>query len=534
MKFTYRIGQQPLPGYTIKRGIGQGGFGEVYFAVTDGGKEVALKWIRSNLDIEMRGVAQCLNLKHPNLVHLYDVRQDASGNHWLVMEYVAGEPLSAILARHPNGVAPELAAQWFGGLAQAIHCLHEHGIVHRDLKPGNIFLENGLIKVGDYGLCKLMADSQHAGMTKDVGTVHYMAPEISTGNYNRQIDIYAAGILFYEMLTGQVPFDGESAGEILMKHLTAPPDLRRVPKEFVPVLEKALTKNPANRYQSIGEMAKAVAAIVNANSDWHAAPAQPAAAPAKKGANPEIPTVIAVTPTLIFQQRWSELSGVLLWSVVTAAFLSVAWTLFFGSGDHANLESFVNAVMPTFFMAVACSWCVLIPSKLWVANSEDDSWARRLLLMTLGFGVGLFALWLDGYELPLPWAPANRLEVLKPLPGNLEDQEALRHSWVGRLYGGENTSMPILACYLSYFGLMFLVLRWWKSTETYRGKRFSILATIAVALWAYLLLFLLPSQHHREVGFVSLVMASVICQVSCPWKAKSVVRKNKKLRLATA
>src|SRR5947207_1001171 len=89
MKFTYRSGQQPLPAYTIKRGIGQGGFGEVYFAVTDGGKEVALKWIRSNLDIEMRGVQQCLNLKHPNLVHLYDVREDADRNTWLVMEYVA-------------------------------------------------------------------------------------------------------------------------------------------------------------------------------------------------------------------------------------------------------------------------------------------------------------------------------------------------------------------------------------------------------------------------------------------------------------
>src|SRR5207244_12509228 len=100
MKFTYRSGQQVLPGYTIKRGIGLGGFGEVYFAVTDGGKEVALKWIHAqNLDIEMRGVAQCLNLKHPNLVHLYDVRTDAERNHRLVMEYVAGERLSHIPAR---------------------------------------------------------------------------------------------------------------------------------------------------------------------------------------------------------------------------------------------------------------------------------------------------------------------------------------------------------------------------------------------------------------------------------------------------
>src|SRR6202008_4310422 len=112
MKIKFKKGKQPLPGYTIKRGIGLGGFGEVYFAVTDGGKEVALKWIRSNHDIEMRGVQQCLNLKHPNLVHLYDVRTDSSGARGLLREYIPGEPLSAILSRHPNGVAPELAAQW--------------------------------------------------------------------------------------------------------------------------------------------------------------------------------------------------------------------------------------------------------------------------------------------------------------------------------------------------------------------------------------------------------------------------------------
>ncbi|HZZ80648.1 MAG TPA: serine/threonine-protein kinase [Gemmataceae bacterium] len=524
MKFTYRSGQQPLPGYTIKRGIGLGGFGEVYFAVTDGGKEVALKWIRSNLDIEMRGVQQCLNLKHPNLVHLYDVREDASGNHWLVMEYVAGEPLSTILSRHPNGVAPELAAQWFNGLAHAIHCLHEHGIVHRDLKPGNIFLENGIIKVGDYGLCKLMADSQHAGMTKDVGTVHYMAPEISTGNYNRQIDIYAAGILLYEMLTGQVPFDGESAGEILMKHLTAPPDLKRVPKEYVPVIEKALTKNPANRYQTIGEMAKAVAAVVYPNAEWKAAPVQPVKPAPVNTPNPEIPSVIPVTPTLILQQRWSELSGILLFSIVVAAVMAVAWTLIVGGGDYSKLA-------PTFFLSVACSWCVLIPSKLWVSQHAEDSWARRLLLMTIGFGVGLFALWLEGYEMPMPWTPPNRLEVLQPWQG--EAGEAVRKSWAGRIYP-ENTSMPIIACFLGYFGLMFLVLRWWKDTETYRSKRFSVISTIAVALWAYLLLFLLPSHPQRELAFTSMVMASVICQVSCPWKEKVPGRKNKKVRLATA
>src|SRR5262245_28245564 len=276
MKFTYNSGQRPLDGYTIKRGIGRGGFGEVYYALSDGGKEVALKLVRSNLDVELRGIGQCLNFKHPNLVSLFDLRTDRQADHWVVMEYVAGETLNTILTRHPQGLPPELARQWFAGLAAAIGYLHDHGIVHRDLKPGNLFIENGQVKVGDYGLAKFISDSQRSAQTGSVGTVHYMAPEISTGNYNKQIDIYAAGILLFEMLTATVPFDGESAGEILMKHLTSPPDLSRLPFEFVPIVSKALSKNPAHRYRTMAEMAKEVAAL--SQEAPRAAPARPPAA----------------------------------------------------------------------------------------------------------------------------------------------------------------------------------------------------------------------------------------------------------------
>src|SRR5438093_437837 len=143
MKFTYSSGQRVLDGYTLKRGIGRGGFGEVYYALSDGGKEVALKLVRGhNLEVEMRGMGQCLNLKHPNLMTLIDLRTDAQGDHWVVMEYISGEPLSVVLNRHPQGLPMELAQQWFVALAKAVSCLHDHGIVHRDLKPGNILVEN--------------------------------------------------------------------------------------------------------------------------------------------------------------------------------------------------------------------------------------------------------------------------------------------------------------------------------------------------------------------------------------------------------
>jgi hypothetical protein len=266
--------------------------------------------------------------------------------------------------------------------------------------------------------------------------------------------------------------------------------------------------------------------VVNANEAWRDSPAKLTPPPAKAPLA-DLPMAIPVTPTLIFQQRWSELTGILLWAVLGAAILALGWTLL-----TAQNQSEWTKFPTLFFMVVAASWSVLMPSKLWVPGPQDDSWTRRLLLMTLGFAVGIFALWLDGYQLPLPWTGPGRLEVLHPWQADL-DVRTVRQSWLGKLYS-ENTSMPILACYLSYFGLMFLVLRWWKSTELNRSKRFSIRPVLAVAFWGYLLLFLLPSLHHREIGFVSLLMASVVCQVTCPWKEKLPVRSKKKMRLATA
>lgn len=258
MKFAYKTGARPLDGYEIQCGVGIGGFGDVYFAKTDAGKEVALKRIQRNLDVEVRGVKQCLNLKHPNLIALFDMKSDDEDQTWVVMEYVAGESLKTVIDRNPNGMPAEEAQRWFRGIAAGVGCLHDHGIVHRDLKPANIFDDHGFIKVGDYGLSKFISTSRRSGQTESVGTVHYMAPEIGRGVYGKEIDIYALGIILYEMLAGRVPFDGESSQEIIMKHLTDNPDLSVVPPPYREVIQRALRKDPAKRFRSVPEMLDAL------------------------------------------------------------------------------------------------------------------------------------------------------------------------------------------------------------------------------------------------------------------------------------
>ncbi|MGO9114210.1 MAG: serine/threonine-protein kinase [Thermoguttaceae bacterium] len=262
--FLYASGSRPLGGYVIKRGVGSGGFGEVYYATSDAGKEVALKLIRRNLDTELRGMRQCLNLKHPNLLCLFDIRQDDTGDTWVVMEYISGKCLEAVLADHPQGLPIQDALAWFQGIAAGVAYLHDHGIVHRDLKPGNIFCDEGVVKVGDYGLSKFISCSRRSGHTESIGTVHYMAPEVAHGRYGKELDIYALGAILYELLTGRVPFDGESVGEVLMKHLTAPPDVSKLPEPYRSVVARALEKDPARRFATVGEMVAALPAAAAA------------------------------------------------------------------------------------------------------------------------------------------------------------------------------------------------------------------------------------------------------------------------------
>ena len=138
-QYQYKYGDRPLEGYTIQRAAGRGGFGEVYYAISDSGRQVALKAVQNYEQIELRGITQCMNLKSPHLVTIFDVKYNDKGKPFVIMEYVSGPSLADLLKESPGGLGPQKAAFFLREIGKGLSFLHECGIVHRDLKPGNIF-----------------------------------------------------------------------------------------------------------------------------------------------------------------------------------------------------------------------------------------------------------------------------------------------------------------------------------------------------------------------------------------------------------
>jgi hypothetical protein len=518
MKFTYGTGQKPLEGYTIKRGVGKGGFGEVYFAVSDGGKEVALKLLRGDSGVELRGIAHCINLKHQNLVSVYDLKTDPQGNQWVVMEYVSGEPLHQVLERHPNGLPLDLAREWFLALARAVGYLHDHGIVHRDLKPANIFLEDGLIKVGDYGLCKSISASQRTPQTQSVGTVHYMAPEISTGNYNKQIDMYACGVLLYEMLTGKLPFEGESPGEVLMKHLTSAPDLSLLPIEYRSIVAKALAKDPGQRYTSMAEFANTVETMAKPSPSPVIPPPLPKAvgpAPAARTVPVSSSTIPEVLP-VVHSTRGSigELTGSMAMIAVLGLLTTMLWAAISKEDWHW--------LGTTYFLTVAVSWTVLLPAKLWNQHNRENIWSRRLTMAVFGALIGVFALWLDGWNLnPKTFGIASRASSDDSIKVLSSPREAL----------------AIAAAYMSYFALVLGLMKWWRLADRRRKSWFSVWPVLVSGFLSSILLQMLEIERHHELsGYgaaAALTTAAALVQFVSPHDPRPMAF-PKRLRYKTA
>jgi serine/threonine-protein kinase len=301
------IGQQ-VGSYRLTQFIAEGGMGVVYLAEPADNffrRQAAVKLIRADLDPKQyrrfrREVQILADLKHPNLVFLYEAGRIADGRPYLAMEYVEGENLRDWQMR--RGVMPlpmiiEVVKQAGAGLSVA----HEAGIIHRDIKPGNIIIsENGgqlTVKVLDFGIATRKDDGSEMSRTQGViGTVLYMSPEQLQGKRRDELtpasDIYSLGLTVYELLTGQPAISGDSQAEIITKHLhlmpTPPSQLRpdlRIPAAIDRVVMKALAKDPKERYQSAPDFAAELEAARREAAAWNEGagempPPQPAPPPA--------------------------------------------------------------------------------------------------------------------------------------------------------------------------------------------------------------------------------------------------------------
>jgi serine/threonine-protein kinase len=276
------IGRTLPGGYLILELVGIGGMGRVYRAEqTNLGRTVAVKIIHPHLVGEENAAARFITearaasrLNHPHSVGIIDFGKSPDGQLYLVMEYLRGRDLARV--NYEEGPLPfrrmvDVLRQTLAALAEA----HNESIIHRDLKPENIILEpvrsgGDFVKVVDFGLAKIRADTQQPSITSPgivCGTPEYMSPEQARGDpLDARSDLYAVGVILYQMLTGRLPFEAESPTQVVLAHLTQPPrdprevaPERQIPAPIVAVALKALAKDPRDRYQDSDDFSAALA-----------------------------------------------------------------------------------------------------------------------------------------------------------------------------------------------------------------------------------------------------------------------------------
>lgn len=261
------IGKRISGRYKIKDMIGGGGMANVYLAhdmILD--RDVAVKMLRLDFanDDEFirrfhREAQSATSLAHPNIVSIYDVGEE-DGLYYIVMEYVDGQTLKQYIQQHAP-VPVEEALDIMKQLTSAISDAHHNHIVHRDIKPHNILIDSsGTVKITDFGIAMALSATSITQTNSVLGSVHYLSPEQARGGMaNKKSDIYSIGIVMFELLTGRLPFSGESAVSIALKHLQSEtPSLKRwnpqIPQSVENIVLKATAKDPFHRYDNVDEM----------------------------------------------------------------------------------------------------------------------------------------------------------------------------------------------------------------------------------------------------------------------------------------
>ncbi|MEC7524624.1 MAG: protein kinase [Myxococcota bacterium] len=299
--------------YRVLALLGEGGMGAVYVAEhLLIGRKVALKRLHPELTGDEKAVARfqrearaAAATGHEHIVEVLDLGFGEDGAPFLVMEYLRGKALSRLLAEHER-LEPRRACRIVGQVLAALHAVHRRGIVHRDLKPDNIFLtrrrgDTDFVKVVDFGISKMRTEEGEQGMDLTrtgvmLGTPFYMSPEQARGvkNLDHRIDLFGAGVILYESLAGQLPFDGENYHQLLQAILSGkhPPVLELrpdLPPALAEVVEKAIAQSPDDRYQSAREMLLALVphGAIDAGPPLESEPPPPA---------PSFPSMAQTTP----------------------------------------------------------------------------------------------------------------------------------------------------------------------------------------------------------------------------------------------
>ena len=260
-------GQKINDRYEVIKSIGEGGMANVYLGYdTILDRNVAIKVLRGDLSNDekfvrrfQREALSASSLAHPNIVEMYDVGED-DGLYYIVMEFIDGITLKQLLKKRGTLTLSEtidIMLQLTDGMAHA----HDSYIIHRDLKPQNIMIkDDGQIKITDFGIAMALNSTQLTQTNSVMGSVHYLPPEQASGKgATVKSDIYSMGIIFYELLTGKLPFKGENAVEIALKQMRDPfPSIREeddeIPQSIENIIMKATAKNPKNRYEDSRSM----------------------------------------------------------------------------------------------------------------------------------------------------------------------------------------------------------------------------------------------------------------------------------------
>ncbi len=249
----YRPGDSVLNRFTIKDVLGKGAFGVVYLAEDPEGNQVALKNVLHLRETEDRGVRDCIDVIHPNLVRYLDICYDDDDDLWIEMEYVRGQTLAELIAKCPSGMSREEAFKIIHAVCVGVDHLHQHRIIHRDLKPANVLLNGQVVKVGDVGIAKKMVTGD-TGVHTLIGTPNYMAPEIQHGDASLASDVYALGVMLYEMLTGSL----RDLEQILQARNQGASVVTKLDRPLQAAISRAVARDPQERYSSVLEFWQAV------------------------------------------------------------------------------------------------------------------------------------------------------------------------------------------------------------------------------------------------------------------------------------